>query len=257
MKITCLKLVRLTQSHCTNGIITKYMLPGEEAIIDAVSKQGVSASQIMNPSPHRVSVPCPIFYDCGGCDFLHIDVQEQCRMKHEFVVNRVNSLSSKPQVLPMIESVEPFHYRHKMVASATNRKQQCRLGLYREHTKTIIPFTRCFIQDQEGNAILNTIEMLLNQYKIKAHDDCTHQGIIKHILLRKSYAANDFLVVFVTQGDLFPNAKKIGQALIKKHPNVKTILQNIHHKKTSFVLLDQEKILYGKGYIEDVIEDIR
>jgi 23S rRNA (uracil1939-C5)-methyltransferase len=64
------------------------------------------------------------------------------------------------------------------------------------------------------------------------------------------------MVVFVTQGSLFPNAKKISQMLVKKHPQVKTTIQNIHNKDTHLVLLEQEKTIYGSGYIIDQIDDL-
>jgi 23S rRNA (uracil1939-C5)-methyltransferase len=64
------------------------------------------------------------------------------------------------------------------------------------------------------------------------------------------------LVTLVTQGYLLPNAKKIAAELIKKHPKVRTVVQNIHHKKTHLVLLDEEKIIYGQGFIEDDIQGI-
>ena len=55
---------------------------------------------------------------------------------------------------------------------------------------------------------------------------------LKHVLIRKSYDRQDMMVVFVTQGSLLPNAKKISQELVKKHPKVITTVQNIHQKKT-------------------------
>ena len=40
--------------------------------------------------------------------------------------------------------------------------------------------------------------------------------------------------------------------LLKLHPEITTIVQNINNKFTSMVLGEKETILYGKGYIEDV-----
>jgi 23S rRNA (uracil1939-C5)-methyltransferase len=159
-------------------------------------------------------------------------------------------------VVPIIKSDEPLHYRHKTVLSATTKKNKLRLGLYQEKSKTITPFLECYIHDKKANEVFKTIEQLLNQFKISAYDIDKKQGIIKHVMIRKSYARNDMMVVFVTQGNLFPNAKKISQMLVKKHPQVKTTIQNIHNKDTHLVLLEQEKTIYGSGYIIDQIDDL-
>ena len=79
----------------------------------------------------------------------------------------------------------------------------------------MIPFLDCFIHDKSTNQVLRTIEMLFNKYKIPAYDIDTNQGILKHVLIRKSYARKDLMVVFVTNGNLLPNAKKISQDLVK------------------------------------------
>ncbi len=43
------------------------------------------------------------------------------------------------------------------------------------------------------------------------------------------------------------------RALIEKHPEITTIIQNMNTRKTSVVLGDQERVLYGSGYIEDIL----
>jgi 23S rRNA (uracil1939-C5)-methyltransferase len=41
--------------------------------------------------------------------------------------------------------------------------------------------------------------------------------------------------------------------LLKRHPDITTIVMNINNLKTSLVLGNVEKVLYGKGYIEDTL----
>ena len=43
------------------------------------------------------------------------------------------------------------------------------------------------------------------------------------------------------------------KALRKLHPEITTIVVNVNDKKTSMVLGDRETVIYGKGYIEDVL----
>ncbi|NCU32597.1 MAG: 23S rRNA (uracil(1939)-C(5))-methyltransferase RlmD, partial [Candidatus Moranbacteria bacterium] len=194
---------------------------------------------------------------CGGCDLLHVAYDEQCAMKEANVKQLFEKAGIKPVFLPIVKNDSPLFYRHKVVLSATTKKKRLRLGLYRENTREVIPYIDCKIHHKKTTEILMTLEELLNQYKIPAYDIQTNQGIIKHILIRISHASERMLLVFVTQGHLFPNAKKIIQELLRKHDNIDTVIQNIHRKRTHLVLLEEEKILYGKGFIFDEIDGLK
>lgn len=256
MRIRCLKVHELTQSVCENNFIVKYMLLNETAVFINRKNKVIQEQDVIDASKHRNKIICPIFYECGGCDFLHIKYEEQLRIKTDHIYKMFEKKKLKTRVSPIIGSEDPWHYRHKVVLSATTTKKKLRLGLHQDRSKRIIPFLNCYIQDKKINKIMRSIEQLLNKFKITAYNLDKNSGIIKHILIRKSYASQKFLVVFVTQGKLFPNSKSIINQLTKLHPNVLTITQNIHNKKTHIVLLDEEKILYGKGYIEDEIEGL-
>src|SRR5699024_9668734 len=52
---------------------------------------------------------------------------------------------------------------------------------------------------------------------------------------------------------IFPSKNNFVKALRQKHPEITTIIQNINGKNTSMVLGDREQVMYGKGYIEDVL----
>ena len=255
MQIKCEHMKDMTTCVTDNKQEVRYMLSNEVAEVDQ-KEIDIIEKYILKPSAHRKKVICPIFYTCGGCDFLHTTYDYQVHLKEKYVENLYKDEGLFHKVHPIISSDVPLHYRHKTVLSATPKKGKLRLGLYQEKSKTITPFLGCFIHDKKANEVFRTIEQLLNQFKIAAYDIDKKQGIIKHVMIRKSHQRGDMMVVFATQGNLFPNAKKISQMLVKKHPEVKTTVQNIHHKDTHLVLLEQEKTIYGPGYILDQIEDL-
>ena len=257
MEIKCIKLNDLTESICENNFKVRYMLPGETAEFINRKHKVIHEVDIRVASPHRAKVICPIFYECGGCDFLHIKYNEQLRLKEDYIHKLFQKCNIRTTIHPMIKNDEPLNYRHKVVATATTSKNKLRLGLYQESSKNIIPFLDCYIQDKELNEVLKTTEKVLNKYKMSAYDINKETGIIKHIMMRKSLANGQMLLVFVTNGYLLPNAKKMIQEIYAAHPKIMTFVQNVHLKKTHLVLLDEEKILSGTGYIEDEIDSIR
>ena len=63
------------------------------------------------------------------------------------------------------------------------------------------------------------------------------------------------MVVLVTAQPVLPGARNFVRALLaeaeKRGVTVTTVVQNVNPRKTSVVLGDAEKVLYGKGYILD------
>lgn len=232
----------------------RYFLPGEEVELTS-PKKVIEENDLIIRSPKRQKVVCPIFHTCGGCDFLHVVYDEQMNIKEKYLNDLFKPLRYSPKI-NIIPNPKPLHYRHKVVLSATMVKTQLRLGLYREQSKEIIPFLSCYLHDEKTNEVLKTIEDALNDYKIKAYDIDNKQGIMKHVLIRKSFHEPSMMVVLVTQGHILPHAKDIVSLIKERHPEVSTIIQNIHRKNTRLVLLDEEKILYGSGYIFDKIGDL-
>jgi 23S rRNA (uracil1939-C5)-methyltransferase len=65
--------------------------------------------------------------------------------------------------------------------------------------------------------------------------------------------SGEILVVLVTSTPMFPSKKNFAKALLKEHPEITTVVQNINEKRTSMVLGTRDQVIYGKGYIEDTL----
>ena len=74
---------------------------------------------------------------------------------------------------------------------------------------------------------------------------------MKHVLIRRAVSTNQTLVVLVATDGMFKGSKNFCQELVKACPTVKSIVLNVNKRQTSVVLSDNEKVLYGKGFIVD------
>lgn len=193
--------------------------------------------------------------------YKQIPYIEQLKLKQNHVLSVFSESHIKHPVNKIIKNDQEKHYRHKVTASATtvfmDKRPKLRLGMFIENTHDIDPGFSSFIHDDKINELLQTIEKVLNQYKISAYDIKKRQGIIKHVLIRKSFLNKDMLLVFVTHGNLFPNAKHIVNDIRKEHESLKTAIQMVQNKHTPIVLYGEEKIIYGLGYIEDGFDGLR
>jgi 23S rRNA (uracil1939-C5)-methyltransferase len=58
------------------------------------------------PSPHRVSAPCPYFGRCGGCSYQHMAAAEQLRVKTRQVEQAIRRIGRCDSV-----AIAPFSPR--------------------------------------------------------------------------------------------------------------------------------------------------
>ena len=111
----------------------------------------------------------------------------------------------------------------------------------------------CFLENQKSTAIIRTIKNLLRSFKIKTYDEDTGYGLLRHVLVRTGYQTGQIMVVLVLGSPILPSKNNFVKALLKEHPEITTIVVNVNNRNTSMVLGDKEQVIYGKGYIEDVL----
>ncbi len=158
------------------------------------------------------------------------------------------------KVKPIMAMEEPYYYRNKAHAVFDrDRKGKIIAGIYQEGTHKVVPVEGCVIEDETCSAVIATVKRLLPSFKIKVYDEDTGYGLLRHVLVRKSFANNQLMVVLVTASPVFPSKNHFVKALREVHPDITTVVQNVNGRQTSAVLGQKENILYGKGYIEDVL----
>lgn len=194
---------------------------------------------------------CPVYKKCGGCDYQGIPYEEQLKKKEA----RVKKLL-KPycKLHPIIGMEHPYHYRNKVHAVfGHDRRGNAISGVYEKGSHRVVPVERCMIEDQKADEIIGSIRGLLKSFKIRTYDEDTGYGLLRHVLVRRGFSSGEIMVVLVTASPVFPSKNNFVKALRKLHPEITTIIQNVNGRGTSMVLGDQEKTLYGKGYIEDTL----
>ena len=70
--------------------------------------------EILERSPHRVNRACPVAKLCGGCDFWHMDYEEECRLKAQRVTDCLNRIGGENlERLPILAAPTCEGYRNK------------------------------------------------------------------------------------------------------------------------------------------------
>lgn len=194
---------------------------------------------------------CPVFKQCGGCQMLDMEYEKQLEWKRNYLEEQLKGLCPVKGIIGM---KDPYHYRNKVHAVFDrDRRGNIISGIYQENSHIVVPVERCLIEDQKADEIIGTIRGMLKSFKIRTYDEDTGFGLLRHVLVRRGFATREIMVVLVTASPVFPSKNNFVKALREKHPEITTIVQNVNGRGTSMVLGEKEHVLYGKGYIEDML----
>lgn len=194
---------------------------------------------------------CPYAKKCGGCQYQGMDYAAQLKKKQK-EMNKLLKDFGKPD--PIIGMKDPLHYRNKVHAVfGRTRKGEIVSGTYEAGTHKIVNIDECMIEDEISQSIIRTIRGLLRSFKIRTYDEDTGYGLLRHVLVRRGFTTGQVMVVLVLSSPILPSKNNFVKALRKEHPEITTVVLNVNDKKTSMVLGERDIVLYGKGYIEDIL----
>lgn len=194
---------------------------------------------------------CPVYKKCGGCQLQNLSYPEQLKFKQ----NKVERLLKKfCKVEPIIGMENPYHYRNKVQAAFyTNKSGKIISGVYQSGTHHVVGIDSCRIEDVIADKIIVAVRKLLPSFKMTTYNEDTGKGFLRHILVKRGFATNQIMLVLVTGTPVFPSKNNFVKAILKQFPDITTIVQNVNNYNTNLVLGDNQKVLYGKGYIEDIL----
>lgn len=205
----------------------------------------------MNSKENISNGSCPVYKKCGGCQLQNLSYPEQLKFKQ----NKVERLLKKfCKVEPIIGMENPYHYRNKVQAAFyTDRRGKIISGVYQSGTHHVVGIDSCQTEDVIADKIIVAVRKLLPSFKMTTYNEDTGKGFLRHILVKRGFATNQIMLVLVTGTPVFPSKNNFVKAVLKQFPEITTIVQNVNNYNTNLVLGDNQKVLYGKGYIEDIL----
>ena len=209
--------------------------------------------EILEKSPHRVNRECPVAKLCGGCDFWHMDYDEEARLKADRVKTCLNRIGGeKLEEVPILSAPTCYGYRNKAQYPVSSKKGKAFAGFFKAGTHEVVENKRCLILPQEMDTVKDMVMDHVNQYRVSVYDEAAHKGLLRHIYVRRGVVSGQVLVCLVVNGNRFPKADILIERL-KKLPGFTTLVLSVNTKKGNAVLGDEFITLYGPGYIEDTL----
>ena len=211
-------------------------------------------THILKASQDRVQPDCGVFPRCGGCQYRHIAYEAELRLKYQKVADafrRIGHLDVTPE--PIVGAQAPARYRNKAQYPVCMANGRLAAGFYAPFSHRVIDCKDCLLQPESFAAILRAVARWAEKYKITTYDENTGKGLLRHIYLRKGFATNETMVCLVVNGEKIFQMEALLAALLKADATIKTVLLNHNTENTNVILGKRCTVLYGDGYIEDIL----
>jgi len=236
-------------------------IAGEKCLVRIEKAQKTWAAgkivEILEKSPHRVNRECPVAKLCGGCDFWHMDYEEETRLKAERVRTCLNRLGGEDlQQMPILSAPTCQGYRNKAQYPVAAQKNRAYAGFFRAGTHSVVENSRCRILPEETDAVKDAVMDYVNQFRVTVYDETSHKGLLRHIYVRRGGVSGEILVCLAVNGRKLPHVPELIHRL-EKIPGFTTLVLSVNEKKGNAVLGEEFITLYGPGYIEDTLCGLR
>ena len=209
--------------------------------------------EILEKSPLRVNRECPVAKLCGGCDFWHMDYEEESRLKAQRVRQCLNRIAGEAlEEIPILSAPTCRNYRNKAQYPVSAKKGRAYAGFFRAGTHEVVENKRCLILPEEADAVKDAVIDYVNQFRIPVYDEVAHKGLLRHIYVRRGVVSGQILVCLVCNGSKLPKVEELLKRL-QKIPGFTTLVLSVNTKKGNAVLGDEFITLHGPGYIEDTL----
>lgn len=189
--------------------VVKNGLPGQKVkfSVNKVRKGKAEGRllEVTEKSPLETGRTCSLFGLCGGCTYLSLPYEEQLKVKEEQVKRLLDSVLNKQEEAWAFEGIKgspkAYEYRNKMEFSFGDEYKDgpLALGMHKRGSfYDIVTVADCEIVDADYRLILQTVRDYFARAKVSFFHRMSHEGYLRHLLVRKASRTGEILVALVT-----------------------------------------------------------
>ena len=259
--------------------VVKNSLPGQKVkfSVNKVRKGKAEGRllEVTEKSPLETGRTCSLFGLCGGCTYLSLPYEEQLKVKEEQVKRLLDRVLNKQEEAWTFEGIKgspkAYEYRNKMEFSFGDEYKDgpLALGMHKRGSfYDIVTVGDCEIVDADYRLILQTVRDYFARAKVSFFHRMSHEGYLRHLLVRKASRTGEILVALVTtsqdpwQGEMAVEGSLDADALITGFKDLLLSLEQdgklvgkfagiLHITNDSIadvVQSDRTELLYGQEY---------
>lgn len=255
--------------------IVKGALPGQKIKFRAKKvrkdkSQGILL-EVTEKSPLETAEPmCCRFGKCGGCSYQTLPYEKQLELKKNQVLEIIDnvyktldsSLGIKKDYIydGILPSPEIKGYRNKMEFSFGDEYKggPLTLGLHKKGSvHDIVNASGCQIVDDDYSKVIDCIVEYFREKQVPHYNKNTHQGVLRHLLVRRAVSTGELLVALVTssQQDISEYVSEVSEKLngLEYSGKLTGFIHIINDGLGDVVKSDKMHIISGKDWFTEKI----
>ena len=258
------------ESVATEYAVVKGALPGQtvEFSVKKARKnkcEGRLRTVLKKGQLETREAKCPNFGTCGGCNYQEIPYEQQLALKKEQVLRLIDAVyEGDGYQYDGILSVRKdgqyreWGYRNKMEFSFGDAVKDgpLTLGLHKKGSfHDIVDAEGCQIVHPDYSAALACVREYAKENNIPYYHKRDHQGVLRHLIVRRAEVSGDMLVALVTSTQQEIDYSELVSRLLALplEGQITGILQICNDSLGDVVQSDETKILYGKDWFEEKV----
>ncbi len=218
--------------------------------------------KLITHSTDRTIPECPIYFECGGCQLQHIKYDEQMEFKKKVVKDSFERIGKiklpfEPETIP---ARQPFFYRNKGIFSLKRTRKGLKVGFFAKGTHTVVDIKDCPVLLEPINKIKEAIRRSIENKNVSVYNELYHKGFLRSLIIRQSAKTKEILIGLVTtegnfDGSFIQDIAEINNTL-KGNYKIVGIVQNINSLKTNIILGTENRLLWGRDYLNESLGGI-
>ena len=203
---------------------------------------------------------CGVERECGACQHVGEPYEAQLHAKDARVAELFGGAEfAGAEIRPIVGMDNPFHYRNKVISPfapgkrGPNGGREILTGMYAAGTHRLVNTDGCLVENEQAQQVVRAIRQLMRKHHVEPYDEDRHAGFMRHVVVRVGHESGEVLVTLVTNSAEFPSSKAFCRALVKQCPFITTVVQNVNMRQTNVILGQEERRLYGPGFILDTL----
>ena len=213
--------------------------------------------EYLKKSPDRVENQKQKYMQTGIAPLGHLKYDAQLKFKQKLIKDLLQKAHlSDLAVDETLGMNPPYGYRNKAQVPVRQVRGQLEIGFFKQNSHDFMPLENFMIQDKRIDEVLVAVRDILRFYRVPAYNEERHNGVIRHLLVRRGHYSKEVMVVLVTRTKDLRQAKEIAEKIQAACPDVVSVLQNVNDKKTNVILGQETKLLAGKEKISDTLNGL-
>jgi 23S rRNA (uracil1939-C5)-methyltransferase len=253
----------------------KNTAPGDLARIRIIKKRKNffegQLLEVLEEGPERVKPVCRHAETCGGCTWQHVSYEEQLRFKRQHVEDHMQRIGGLKSLIPeaTLPAPEQLYYRNKMEYSFGDRRWLTRAeiesgvefddkdvaaGMHAPgRFDRILNLEECHLQIPVSYQLLDFVRSYALEHDISSYNPRQKTGFLRNLMIRNGRHTGDLMVNIVSSADDDATISALSDALLEHFPAITTITNNINDTPSPSSEGRYQKVIYGPGYIEELI----